>query len=108
MVQVALSAYLALMKFRQARATYLFFLSFYNFLGILVIALSLTNAIFVLIQAGRIISRAFVAYTTAIIWVDLILAARIYEQAGVMMILLTEMIKSVASFLAMSIIIKCR
>jgi hypothetical protein len=98
-VQASICAYLAAQKLRQATATRLFFRSFYNFLDIIALALSITNAVLVL--ARHTLPRPFVAYTTAVVWVDVILSARVYEKAGVLMILLTEMMKGVMPFLTL-------
>jgi len=96
-VQASICVYLAAQKLRQATATRLFFRSFYNFLDIIAIALSITNAVLVL--SRHTLPRSFVACTTALVWIDVILSARTYEKAGVLMILLTEMMKGVMPFL---------
>lgn len=66
-------------------------------MDIITIGLSITNAVLVL--ARHTLPRPFVAYTTAVVWVDVILSARVFEKAGVLMILLTEMMKGVIPFL---------
>lgn len=96
-IQAFICAYLIAQKFRQARATRLFFRSFYNFMDVIAIGLSITNSILVLTRHS--LPRTFVAYATAVVWVDVILSARAYEKAGVLMILLTEMMKGVMPFL---------
>ncbi|KAF8520010.1 hypothetical protein BU17DRAFT_65658 [Hysterangium stoloniferum] len=96
-IQAFICAYLMAQKFRQARATRLFFRSFYNFMDIIAIGLSIANSVLVLTRNSP--PRPFVAYTTAIVWTDVLLSARMYESAGVLMILLTEMMKGVLPFL---------
>ncbi|KAL0953213.1 hypothetical protein HGRIS_004467 [Hohenbuehelia grisea] len=98
-VQAAINAYLLLQKARQARGTRLFFVSIYNYFDVAVIALSFTMAGFVL--AARQPPKEFIAYSTPVLWIDLILAARVYEPAGTLMILLTEMTRGVMGFLGL-------
>jgi hypothetical protein len=99
LLQGGICIYLLIQKVRQARATSLFYKSIYNYLDGAVIVLSLA-------MSGQILNRntpprAFVAYSIPILWIDLVLASRVSERSGVLMILLTEMTKGVLSFLVL-------
>ena len=97
-IQAFVCTYLIAQKFRQAQwATRLFFRSFFNFMDVIAITLSITNAVLVL--TGHTPPRPFIAYATTIVWVDVISSPRVYETAGILMILLTEMMKGVMPFL---------
>ena len=98
-LQLLVTVFLNIVKIRQARATALFYRIFYNYVDIASIILSFVMSIFALRRRSP--SPVFVAYSTPILWVDLVLTLRIYERAGVLLILITEMIKGVLPFLGM-------
>ncbi|KAJ8469516.1 hypothetical protein ONZ45_g16864 [Pleurotus djamor] len=98
-IQLGVIAFLAFQKLRQMRGTWLFFRSIYNYFDIGAVALSTTMAVMVL--ARRTPPRAFIAYSIPILWVDMILSSRVFEQSGTLMILLTEMTRGVLPFLCL-------
>lgn len=98
-LQLVVTIFLSIVKIRQARATALFYQIFYNYVDIASIILSFVMSGFALRR--RTPSMVFVAYSTPILWMDLVLTLRIYERAGVLLILITEMIKGVLPFLGM-------
>lgn len=97
--QVLLCIYLILLKVRQALGTWLFFRSVFNYVDAIAIALSITMPILVVV--GRRPPPAFFAYSMPVLWIDLLLAGRIFELAGVLMMLLKEMIRGIWPFLCL-------
>lgn len=98
-LQAGLCLFLTLQKVRQAHGTILFYRSIYNYIDLIVIGLSLAMCVQVL--ARRTPPRPFIAYSIPVLWIDLVLATRVYEQSGVLMILVTEMIRGVFPFLGL-------
>jgi hypothetical protein len=98
-VQALNCIYLAVQKGRQASGTRLFYRSIFNYIDIAVIPLSATMSAMVLSRNS--LPRTFIAYSIPVLWIDLILTTRVFEPAGVLMILLTEMTKGVLPFLGL-------
>ena len=49
----------------------------------------------ILVIGGRKPPPVFVAYSMPVLWIDLLLTGRVFEQTGVLMMLLKEMIRGI-------------
>ncbi|KIJ24390.1 hypothetical protein M422DRAFT_274851 [Sphaerobolus stellatus SS14] len=95
-LQAAICAIWTLQKLRQARGTFLFFRSIFNYTDLISIALSITM---VALCCKGTPPRPFIAYSMPVLWINLVLMTRVFEPAGTLMILVTEMIRGVFPFL---------
>ena len=99
-IEALLSCYILSTKARQLfRVPRLFFRSIPNYIEM--IALSLGIALFFMVVSKNHPSRAFLAFSTLLIWVAAILMLRIYRPIGMLLLLLTETMQEVFSFLAL-------
>jgi hypothetical protein len=73
--------------------------SFFNYIDLITILLSFTMVIRVL--SNQPSSGVFNAYSTVIVWVDMILQFRFYKPIGVLLIVLKDMVKEIFWFLAL-------
>ncbi|KAF8350991.1 hypothetical protein F5887DRAFT_1193386, partial [Amanita rubescens] len=96
-IQVIICLYWTIQLVRRAKGTWLFYRSIFNYLDMVVIALSFTMSIICLLRQKP--PRSFIAYSMPTLWINLILSLRIFEPVGVLLILVTEMIKGVLPFL---------
>ncbi|GBF65952.1 hypothetical protein TMEN_8670 [Trichophyton mentagrophytes] len=97
-VEAILAAYIFLIKVRQAyRVPRLFRRSIFNYIDLAAVILGLTT--FGLAVSNRLPPRAFLAFSTLLMWIAALLMLRVYEATGTLLLLLTEMMHGVLPFL---------
>ncbi|KAJ3029012.1 hypothetical protein HDV00_009811 [Rhizophlyctis rosea] len=103
-VQLVVTVYLLLLKILpMMRIPSLFFRNFYNYLDGLALGLSVAMCGFVF--AGQQPPRAFLAFSTPVIWMDAVLMFRTLNRVGRLVLLVTEMVKGVAGFLMFMVVL---
>ncbi len=99
-IEGILSCFILSVSLRQAyRIPRVFLRSIFHFVNFT--ALSLGLATFLQIVTKHPPSRAFLAYSTLVIWIAAILILRIYKRVGILLLLVTEAIQEVFSFLVL-------
>ncbi|KAH6896515.1 hypothetical protein B0T10DRAFT_543992 [Thelonectria olida] len=99
-IEMLLSCYILYTKARQVfRVPRMFFRSLPNYVDVLALALGISC--FFMIVCGHVPSREFLAFATLLIWVAAILMLRIYRPIGMLLLLLTETLQGVFSYLAL-------
>lgn len=97
-IEAFFAAYILLIKARQAyRVPRLFRRSIFNYIDLAAIILGLTT--FGLVVSNRSPPRAFLAFSTLLLWIAALLMLRVYEATGTLLLLLTEMLHGVLPFL---------
>lgn len=95
-----LSCYILWTKATQIyRIPNLFFKSLPNVLDLVVLSLGIT--LFGMVVSGRDPPREFLAFSTLLIWIAVILMLRIYRPVGMLLLLLTETLQATFSYLAL-------
>ncbi|EXJ69394.1 uncharacterized protein A1O5_07430 [Cladophialophora psammophila CBS 110553] len=99
-IEAAASCFILSVKLRQAyRIPRQFFRSIFTYVD--GAALSLGLAMFFQIATGHAPQRAFLGFSTLLIWIAAILMLRIYKPVGMLLLLLTETIQEIFSFLVL-------
>jgi hypothetical protein len=99
-IEALVSGYILYIKIRQIyRVPNLFFRSLPNYVDL--IALSLGFTLFIMVVSGSRPPRAFLGFSTLLIWIAAILMLRIYRPVGMLLLLLTETIQEIFSYLAL-------
>ncbi|KAI8810336.1 hypothetical protein BJ742DRAFT_770359 [Cladochytrium replicatum] len=99
-VEVALAVFLLGIKLRSfIQSPRLIISNFYTFLD--VTAIGLAVAMFIQIVLDQVPPRAFLAFSVPVLWIDVVLMLRIFQNVGTLVLLVTEMVKRVSGFLAL-------
>jgi hypothetical protein len=99
-IEALVSCYILSTKIRQLyRIPRLFFRSVFNYID--GVALSLGLTLFFIVISQNSPPRAFLAFSTLLIWIATILMVRIYRPVGMLLLLLTETMQGVFSFLVL-------
>ncbi|RIA83535.1 hypothetical protein C1645_880431 [Glomus cerebriforme] len=98
-VQLIVVAYLGLYELRRLMTRSKYWNSFFNYVNLITILLAFTMVIQIL--SGNQPSAAFIAFSTTIVWVDMILQFRFYKPVGVLLIILIDMVKEISWFLTL-------
>ncbi|DAA74727.1 TPA_exp: Uncharacterized protein A8136_3043 [Trichophyton benhamiae CBS 112371] len=97
-IEAIFAAYIFLIKARQAyRVPRLFRRSIFNYIDLAAVILGITT--FGLVVSNRSPPRAFLAFSTLLLWIAALLMLRVYEATGTLLLLLTEMLHGVLPFL---------
>lgn len=103
-IEAIASCFILSVKVRQLlRIPRLFFRSLFNYIDGTALCLGLT--MFFLVMSKNTPSRPFLGFSTLLIWIATILMLRIYRPVGMLLLLLTETIQEIFSFLALLIFI---
>ncbi|GBB88027.1 hypothetical protein RclHR1_14550001 [Rhizophagus clarus] len=100
-LQLIAIIYLGLYKSRQLITSPKYWKSSLNYIDLTTIVLSFAMVIIVL--SDKPPSAVFIAFSTAIVWVDMILQFRFYKPVGVLLIVMKDMIKEIFWFLTLLI-----
>ncbi|CAG8610325.1 10768_t:CDS:2 [Paraglomus occultum] len=98
-LQCIVVIYLGVQELRQMRTQVRYWKSLFNYFDFSTIGLALGMIICVFIDKQPPVS--FIAFSTAIIWVNMILQFRFYKPIGILLAVLTDMIKGVSWFLGL-------
>jgi hypothetical protein len=99
-IELAASCFIMSVKLRQAyRIPRLFFGSIFNYVD--TTALCLGIAMFFQVATKHAPPRAFLGFSTLLIWIAAILMLRIHKPVGMLLLLLTETIQGIFSFLVL-------
>lgn len=99
-IEAIIAAYILLIKARQVyRVPRLFRRSIFNYIDLAAVVLGL--ATFGLVVSKRSPPRAFLAFSTLLLWIAALLMLRVYEATGTLLLLLTEMLHGVLPFLVL-------
>ena len=98
-VQLIFVIYLGFHKLRQLVTQTKFRKSYFNYFDLIAIGLAFSMVIQLL--SSKRPSVAFIAFSTAIIWLNMILQFRFYKQIGILLITITDIIKGISWFLTL-------
>ena len=99
-IEAIMSCYILSVKIRQLyRVPRLFIRSIFNYIDGIALCLGLT--MFFLVVSKTAPSRSFLGFSALLIWIATVLMLRIYRPVGMLLLLLTETIQGIFSFLCL-------
>jgi hypothetical protein len=99
-IEAVVACYVLFVKIRQIyRIPGLFFRSVFNYIDGTAVSLGLTMFFFVISKKRP--PRAFLGFSTLLIWIAVVLMLRIYQPIGLLLLLLTETLQQVFTFLVL-------
>ncbi|OCK78347.1 hypothetical protein K432DRAFT_394863 [Lepidopterella palustris CBS 459.81] len=98
--EATVAFYILFVKIRQlVRIPRLFVRSLFNYLDLTAVCLGFTTFFLVILSSSP--PRAFLGFSTLLLWMAAVLTLRIYRPVGMLLLLLTETLQGVFSFLVL-------
>ncbi|CAG8599443.1 11311_t:CDS:2 [Ambispora leptoticha] len=97
MIQLLTTLYLTFYELKQCLRQPRYYKLFYNYIDLLTITFSYIMVFYIILD--NLLSIYFIAFSTMIMWFNLLLQLRFYQPIGVQLIVITDMIKGVGWYL---------